>query len=199
MQDINGCWIVLSELIGTNDSAMKFAPRTARHLAQQYPGFSFFAYGDPRGADGNQSDETTAYGIFDAHGIRVFPATNDNNPQMRRSTVESVLDRRNGLLINPSCLTLRTGMAGGYHYRKMKGHAGTYAPPPPKNIYSHIVESMENGLLGGGEGDAVVRSAARSPLEPSLIYRHRPRMRQDDNVVHQFSPRRCSERHSQRS
>lgn len=174
-QCVNGQWTVLSELIGDNESAERFAPRVARHLAVEYAGFSFEAWGDPRGADRTQSVETTAYDVFQRHGIRVMPATTDNNLEMRRSSVESVLDRRNGLRVNPRCITIRTGLAGGYHYRKIKGVAGMYAAQAEKNRYSHIVEAFENAVLGGGEGYAVTSRQNVVRLRPSPVARHKLR------------------------
>lgn len=172
MQNVNGAWSVLSELIGNNESAERFAPRVTREMAIKYPGFLFEAWGDPRGGDKTQSVETTAYDVFAAHGVIVLPATTDNNPEMRRSTVESVLERRNGLRINPSCITLRTGLAGGYHYRRIKGTNGMHSDHPLKNTYSHIVEALENGLMGGGEGFAIVNRSNVVPLRPSPVVRH---------------------------
>ena len=77
-----------------------FAPRVKRHAAQRYPGHKVEFWGDPRGADGTQATETTAYDVFLANGMRVLPATTDNNPEMRRSTVESVLERRMAFYID---------------------------------------------------------------------------------------------------
>lgn len=175
-QCVNGRWTVLSELIGDNESAQLFAPRVKRHLAQKYPGYRVEFWGDPRGADGTQSTETTAYDVFQSHGMRVFPATTDNNPEMRRSTVESVLERRNAFFINPSCITAKTGFAGGYHYPKIKGLPGVYAERPRKNRYSHIVEAIENALLGGGEGDAIILGSKPKP-KASKPFRHRVSLR----------------------
>ena len=156
LQEKNGIWTLHSELIGDNESAELFAPRVKRHLATFYPGYRVELWGDPRGADGGQNVEITAFQIFAKLGMRVLPATTDNNPELRRSTVESILNRRNGFKINPSCTVAKRGFAGGYAYRKIKGLSGIYSPKPVKNQYSHIVEAVENGFLGGGEGHSVV-------------------------------------------
>jgi hypothetical protein len=167
MQNRGDTWYVLSELIGQNESAERFAPRVSRHLAQRYPRMAYEYWGDPRGADQRDNTESTAFDVFMANGMRVFPATTDNNPEIRRSTVERVLQRRRGLQINPSCITIKTGLAGGYHYRAIKGVNGMFTEKPVKNMYSHVVEAMENALLGGGEGMAVTRSNVHM-LRPSL-------------------------------
>ena len=166
-QDINGSWRVISELIGSNESAALFAPRVARHLAEFYPGMEFVAYGDPRGADKGQNDEKTAYDHFRANGITVIPATRDNNVQMRRAAVETVLGRRNGIKIGKRCLMFRTGLNGGYHYKKIQGLDGLYSPKPLKNAYSHVVEAGENMLLGGGEGSSTSQRSGHKRKKPS--------------------------------
>lgn len=170
-QCINGRWVLLSELIGDNESAQLFAPRVRRHLSQ-YVGCKAEFWGDPRGADGTQSVETTAYDVFQAHGMRIFPATTDNSPEMRRSTVESVLARRNGFIINPACITAKTGFAGGYHYPKIKGMPGVFGDRPRKNRYSHIVEACENALLGGGEGETMIASSRPAPKVSKVVRHH---------------------------
>ena len=179
VQNINGSWRMLGELIGANESAEIFAPKVKRFLAENYPGFEAAFPGDPRGADGGQNTETTAYDVFQKYGMRVYPATSDNNTQMRRSAVEAVLARRNGFLIDPGCLVAKTGMAGGHHYPKLKvrGLSGLFADKPRKGLYSHIVDAIENALLGGGEGEAVIRSSAHERKAPSKPVRHSIRNR----------------------
>ena len=177
LQNVNGTWTLHSELIGDNESASLFAPRVSKHLARYYPGFRYEFWGDPRGADGNQKDEQTAYDVFQINGMRVLPATTDNNVDLRRDAVETALDRRNGFKINPSVSVAKRGFAGGYHYRKIKGVVGVYAPQPVKNTYSHIVEAVENGLIGGGEGYALMSQSGPEKRAPSPVKRHKVRMR----------------------
>ena len=166
-------WHVLSELIGSNEAAVDFAPRVARHLAQKYPGFAADFWGDPRGQDGTQVSNVTAYDVFRMNGMRVLPATRDNNPELRRSAMTGVLNRREGIRINFSCLTLKGGLSGGYHYRAIKGANGIFADKPVKNMFSHAVEALENAILGGGEGRAMVRASNVVPLKPSPIPKRR--------------------------
>lgn len=167
LQNVNGGWRVLSELIGDNESAALFAPRVRRHLAQKYPGFGAEFWGDPRMLDRTQATEVTAGDVFDNLGMKILPSTSDNDPDTRRSTVESVLERRNGLKVNKSCLMVKRALAGGYHYAKIKGTAGMYSPRPVKNSYSHIAEAVENALIGGGEGYALITNPTREKKKPS--------------------------------
>lgn len=172
----NGNWVVLSELIGSNESAEVFAPRVKRALAQKYPGFKAEFGGDPRGADKGQNTETTAYDIFMANGMLVMPATTDNNPEMRRSALGAVLNRRNGLRISHSCTTVKVGLSGGYHYPKIKG-TGMFSERPKKNLYSHAVEALENAVLYGGEGDAIIMPPKALHKAPSKVFRPRVQLR----------------------
>lgn len=179
MQCLNGMWVALSEVIGNNESAERFAPRVRRHVMERYGAAQFAKiefWGDPRGADGNQANEETAYQVWDKHGMKVLPATSDNNPETRRSAVELVLERRNGLKVNPSCVTLKVGLAGGYHYPKIKGVTGMFAPKPRKNEYSHVVEAFENAILGGGEGHHVLRGS-RERAKPIVMPKRVLRLR----------------------
>ncbi|PZQ99198.1 MAG: hypothetical protein DI533_00375 [Cereibacter sphaeroides] len=171
-QCINERWTVLSELIGSNESAEIFAPRVKKHLAQKYPGFKVVFYGDPRGADRGQNVEVTAYDIYAHHGMTISPATSDNNVEMRRSAMSSVLNRRNGMRVSASCTTLKVGMAGGYHYPKIRGTGG-FSEKPKKNVYSHACEALENAILGGGEGDILVRPPEAMRKKASRPFRHR--------------------------
>lgn len=177
MQEVSGVWTVFSEVIGDTMSAQKFAPIVKRHAAKNYAGFAFEWWGDPRGGDGQQATEETAFDVFRKYGMVVLPATTDNNIELRRSTVEAVLDRRNGFKVNPKAMVLRRALAGGHHYRAIKGAPGMFSPKPVKGPYSHPVDALENGLIGGGEGYAVVTNPARKRLKPSSPLARRVRLR----------------------
>jgi hypothetical protein len=175
-QCFNSDWRVMAELIGENEPASEFAPRLKKYLAAEFPGYEFIFGGDPRGADGTQASNETAYDIFRNHGMIVLPSTNDNNVELRRSTVTTVLTRRDGLLVAPKCLTLKTGLAGGYHFPPLRGYSGIFADRPRKNRYSHPVEAFENMLLIGGEGSKLMVGPDNRG-EPHKIGRRRLKMR----------------------
>jgi hypothetical protein len=154
-QCTNGNWKVFDELIGENEPAVEFAPRLKRWLASRFPGFEFIFGGDPRGSDRSQVSNVTAYDIFQQNGMTVRQATSNNDPALRRNTTTSVMIRRDGLLIGRKCITLRTALAGGYHFPKVRG-TGMFQETPRKNRYSHPAEAFENMLIIGGEGQKVV-------------------------------------------
>ena len=173
----HGTWVVLSELTADGVSAKLFAPMVKNHAAQKYPGFQMIFWGDPRMLDHNQTVEITSGDIFRSLGMEILPATSDNDVETRRSTVENVLDRRNGFKVNQSCLMIKRGLAGGYHFRKIKGTAGLFSPQPVKNAYSHTIEALENALIGGGESDKLIANTARERPKPSPVQRRKVRLR----------------------
>lgn len=171
-QKVRGTWYVLSELIGSGESAAIFAPRVKEHLAEYYPGYQALLWGDPRGADGTQATEQTAFGVFRDFGMNVLAAPGENSPELRRSTMDTVLQRRNGLKSNPDNIMINNGMSGGYHYPKIKG-TGIFREKPLKNAYSHVCEALENAILGGGEGSSPVAGSNK----PAPVVHKRERFR----------------------
>jgi hypothetical protein len=100
---------------------------------------------------------------------------------VRWEAVNAVLMNRSStgrpsrLLVDPSCTTFITGMAGGYFMRRIRVSGERYADEPEKNQYSHVCEAGENMLLGGGEGRAVTMGSA--PMKPVQTWNRRKSMR----------------------
>lgn len=161
-QQLRGDWFIQHEYIGRDVSATEFAPLLKGFLAQQYPGGEFIFWGDPAGAQRGQATDRTPFEVFEQHGMKVRPAPNPQNRySIRHEAVNAVLMQRSAagrpsrLLIDPRCVTLISGLGGGYYLRRLRVSGERYAEQPEKNSYSHICEAMENALLGGGEGKAV--------------------------------------------
>jgi hypothetical protein len=167
-QCLRADWFMQREFIGRDVSAMEFAPALKAYLAQQYPGFSFYFWGDPAGATRGQANDRTPFDVFREHGMIVRPAPNPQNQRsVRWEGVNGVLMRRSSegsrpsaLLVDPRCTTFITGMSGGYYMRRIRVSGERFADEPEKNQYSHICEAFENLLLGGGEGKAVTMGSA---------------------------------------
>lgn len=169
-QLINNRWVVLYELQAFDVGSTVFAPMVKRAMTTLFPGsgWVFNVFGDPKGRDKPQSHEQTAYDVFGTFGIVVRPAPVPmNNVKTRLEAVEFVL---NGLhdgmprfLLSPACRTLKVGMQGKYHYRRIKGTSG-YAEEPEKDRYSHVADALQYMILGGGEGRTMVgRSTGETP------------------------------------
>lgn len=149
-------WQALAEFVTRDLSASLFAPHLRRWLDREFAGFGLFAWGDPAGDRAGQTVETTPIAVLRAHGIPASPAPS-NQPLLRRSALARpmmrlAMDGKPSFVISPACKMLRKGLQGGFAYRRMQ-IAGTerYTDEPDKNEYSHVVESAEYALLGGGE------------------------------------------------
>jgi hypothetical protein len=148
-----------------NAGATKFAPEVRRVIAQFYPWVlvgrtGLHIYGDPKGQDGVQTDEQTAYRVFEATGLRVDPApVKQNNIKTRLDTVEHALDRSvNGrayVLIGPKCRRLRMAMLGGYRYPKERP-SPVDERKPIKDRFSDAADALGYLLIGGGESREMV-------------------------------------------
>jgi hypothetical protein len=161
-QMLRNDWFIQREYIGRDMSAVEFAPLLKTYLAQQYPGFTFNFWGDPAGSKRGEATDKTPFQVFAENGMTVLPAPNPQNMRsIRWEAVNGVLMRRSqtgrpsSLLIDPGCVTLITGLSGGYFMRRLRISGERYAEEPDKNQYSHVCEAFENQLLGGGEGRAV--------------------------------------------
>lgn len=182
-QCLRSDWFVQREYIGRDMSAAEFAPLLKSYLAQQYAGFKFIFWGDPAGQHRGEATDRTPFEVFAEHGMTVLPAPNPQNMRsIRWEAVNGVLLRRSqagrasALLIDPGCVTLVTGMSGGYFMRRLRISGERYADEPEKNQYSHICEAFENALLGGGEGRAVTMGRLNE-VKPSRIARPHKSMR----------------------
>jgi len=149
-----------------NAGASKFAPEVRKVLARFYPwtlrgGGGLHIFGDPKGQDGTQTDERTAYDVFQANGLLVRPApVKQNNIQTRIGVVEYALDK-NTLLISPRCRRLKMTMAGGYRYPRERP-APTEERKPIKDRYSDPADSLQYLLLGAGEGREMIGASTRA-------------------------------------
>lgn len=162
-QRVGGQWQIQMEAGIENGSAARFAPEVRKIIAAHYPwvmnphhGAAMHVYGDPKGRDGQQNDESTAYDVFRSVGITVLPApVKQNNIQTRIDTVEWALDRNAGggrpyLLIGPRCRRLRMAMVGGYRFPKERP-TPMADRKPVKDKFSDHPDALGYLLIGGGE------------------------------------------------
>lgn len=160
LQEVMGRWRALSEVVAMQDmGAKQFGQWLKRELFQHYPGYSVMLAPDPAGDDRAQTDETTPIQIMRALGFKVVkPTTNDL--ALRLDAVREVLSRdvngEPGLLVSPACPRLKAALAGGYHYRLVRGASGgsRYDEKPAKDEHSHPADALQYALLVGGEGRA---------------------------------------------
>jgi len=158
----NGVIAWLDELVAEDMGARRFGEVLKAKMARDFNGFAVEFVGDPAGDQRAQTDESTPFIMLRAVGVPARPAsTNEFN--VRREAIGAPLSRMvdgsPGMVVHSRCTTARKGLAGGYCFRRVQvaGHE-RYHDVPEKNRFSHVVDAGGYGMLGLGEGSAVMRS-----------------------------------------
>ncbi|MEO5376128.1 MAG: hypothetical protein H7840_18080 [Alphaproteobacteria bacterium] len=168
-----GQWRVLDELVAppTGMGARKFGDLLNRLLSERYAPWSsrlprrgsfeptdqapIVLWGDPAANARASTDEQTWLSVMQAvTGLACRPAPT-NRLTLRLEAVRlpltRLLDGQPGLIVSPTCKTLRKGFNSGYRLRRMQvGGSERFADEPDKNEFSHVHDALQYALLGGG-------------------------------------------------
>lgn len=173
-QHVFGRWRTLGELCARAMGARLFAGELKRYLAERFPNVKYACYGDPAGDNMDQGDETSPFRMFRAEGVPIVPAPS-NVLSVRLGAVEKVLtemlDGKPRFLLDPRCVTLKAGMGGGFHFRRLQVSGERYSDMPEKNQYSHPCDALQYMLMGGGEGRALLGQSAAGSGRPVIAKR----------------------------
>lgn len=164
-RDLVGRYGVFDELATGDMGAKRFGVLLKAKLAE-YGIEEAVSTGDPAGDSRAQTnEEETPFLMLRAAGIDIRPAHTNDFTLRREAVVEPLsrlIDGKPGLTIDPRCKVLRKGMAGAYHYKRVAMPGGDrYQDKPDKGMYSHVCEALQYGVLGAGEGKALVRRPGR--------------------------------------
>ena len=180
-QGPTGQYSVLSEIVTEDVAADEFGPLLMAHVAREYPTQSVSYFGDPAGSQRSQSDKHTPFRILKAIGLDVRPARvpgeKENDFDVRVKAVSGPLLKLDmagepALVISPACKYLRRALAGGYKYRQLQVSGDErYNAEPEKNIYSHVAEALQYGMIGAGQGREVLGIDHSQPRDLSKIAR----------------------------
>jgi hypothetical protein len=173
-----GVWRWRHEVVTTHMGAERFGKLLSGFIAEHVPGFEIARItGDPAGNHESQADERTPFLMLRAAGIMAHPA-HTNDPTIRRESIAvpmgRLIDGEPGFQIHPDMKMARKGFAGGYRFKRLQVVGeDRYHDEPDKNMFSHVCEANEYGMLGGGEGRALVRplNARKGPLQVEDNYR----------------------------
>lgn len=144
-----GKLVILKELVPNLDSGVSFEEFLEDYyrpfIMEHFVGVrQFLGWGDPAGRGRSALDKRTPFMMMAEAGLRCDIApTNEFLP--RKESVERFLNKREGLVINPSCTWIRKGFLGGYGYKKINGVAKTH---PDKNNFSHPHDALQYLTLG---------------------------------------------------
>ena len=135
-------------------------------------------YCDPAGSQEAQTDEQTPFEIMHAAGIPGEAAYHNNDPIIRRESLDAplgrMIDGKPGIIFSPKCRVLRKAMMGGYCFKRMQlsGEA-RFQEKPVKNKFSHVAEACEYLMTGSGEGAKLVELLRTEEEEPDRMYTQR--------------------------
>jgi Phage terminase large subunit len=105
--------------------------------------WKFIIVGDPAGDSRAQTDETTGYKVVQDAGFDIEAAPT-NVFSARRDAVAWFLNQRDGLVIDKTCVMVRKGFRGGYHYRRVQvGGEARFQDEAYKNKYSHPHDALQ--------------------------------------------------------
>lgn len=153
----NGRWLVHDELVSERMGVASFAEELARFLREKYPNMPIVsARGDPAGEAGVDVDPNVPMRILKANGFPTYESAPTNEPLRRKEgmkfLLKTVVDGEPGISFHRRCSVIRKGMAGGYHFRRLRiSGEERYRDMPEKNAWSHPVEALEYDLLSAGE------------------------------------------------
>jgi len=170
----NGRWLVQDEYVSERMGIQTFAHDLAKKLAERYPGVKLVSVrGDPSG-DSVTPEESTCFKIMQANGFPTAEMAPTQDPVRRREGVahllKTVVDGEPAMAINKRCSTLRKGLSGGYHRRRLQVAGEVrYREVPEKNGYSHVCEALEYDCVSGGEDRFVTTTAAQRDGKRILV------------------------------
>ncbi len=161
-----GQWRVHSELVTEDMGAVRFSQELRRVMQEKYRSMTFAKItGDPAGDVRAQTDEVTPFQILRKAGVPATPAATNDFIKRRESVagpLSRLIDGAPGLIVHPQCAILRKAMAGGYSLKRVQvSGAAKYRDMPDKNDYSHVAESLQYLLVGGGEARLLVKRENR--------------------------------------
>lgn len=170
---VMGQWRWRHEIVTEHMGAERFGRLLSSFMAERLPPTRFqigAITGDPAGTGESQSDESTPFQMLKVAGIIASPA-HTNDPTLRREAVAvpmgRLIDGEPGWIIHPEMKMSRKGFSGGYRYKRVQVVGEErFHDKPDKNIFSHVCEANEYGMLGGGEGKALITRPRQSSARP---------------------------------
>ena len=145
-----GTLYVLKELMGKNMGMDRFVAEILRPAlsAEMFIGLPTLVVLDPAGYQKSQVNDVCPADVLIAGGFRVIPAPT-NDPMRRIDAVERLMQRADGMLIDPSCVEVIRGMASEYRF-KAKRNGELEDRPEKKHPVSDIQDSLQYAALVAG-------------------------------------------------
>lgn len=155
---------ILREYFHDKMNIVDFTQYVVQQLNLDFPGAKEIRHwGDPAGNQQYSKKEggfTSNATLMAQVGVEVAPS--EQNLRARIESVDQMLARIEGILIDPSCTRLINGFLGGYCYPPNKSLMGEYLPNILKNKYSHVHDALQYMMVRLFKPDT--RPDARNPL-----------------------------------
>jgi len=164
-----GKWNIIAELVCFDMGVTRFSELLRSEIAKLFAGMEMNMYGDPAGDFRSQTDERTPFQILRQYGLAAKPAPS-NDVALRIEAVDAALTRmidgKAAFQVDKSCLNLKKGFNGGYHYRRLQTSGDRYDEKPNKNRYSHVHDALQYLMIGAGEGRAIL--SGKTQAKPTV-------------------------------
>lgn len=171
----SGQWIVFDEIVTDSMGATRLSEELKRVCANwraRVPGLEFHFVGDPSGDNRSQTDERSVFDVLRVNGVAAVAAST-NDTAIRREALTRPLTRmieggKPGIVFSPRCTTIRQGLAGAWHYKRVKvSGVERFKDKADKDEFSHVCEALEYALMDAGEHAVVnARQAIARPSGP---------------------------------
>lgn len=136
---------VLAEFTHDRMGIVDFGNYVNNMMSMMFPGYEAEHWGDPAGEAKYSKPRggltSNAELMRNECGIDVQPS--EQNLIARIESVDKLLARIKGLLIDPRCRKLINGFLGGYHYPESRAVPGQYGPTIVQNKYAHIHSALQ--------------------------------------------------------
>lgn len=159
-----GTLYIYRELFGANMGMERFCDEVLRPCLNtpEFAAVPTLVVIDPAGLAKTQVNDVAPADVLKQRGFRVVPAPT-NDPTRRIDAVERYLTRRDGLLIDPGCQTLISGLANDYRF-KAKKNGELEDRPEKKHPISDLQDALQYlCLVAGGVNYGRVMSQKTQP------------------------------------
>lgn len=159
----NGQWWLFHEIVTERIGIKHFGEMLLLpYILANLMDYEVTVYGDPYGNAASQNDKETPLQILEALGFAITLPSIEGGPNIRRESLaaplERMIDGQPGLIVDPSCKTIRKGLSSKYIYKRLQVVGDEkFHEKPDKNFWSHICEAAQHAMVGAGEGKLIIQ------------------------------------------
>jgi hypothetical protein len=137
---------ILAEFYSESMGIVDFGKHVIKELNIRFPNHTeVIHWGDPAGEAKYSKREggfTSNHQLLQEN-CHISVLSSEQNLKARIESVDQMLARINGVLIDPRCIRLINGFVGGYCYPENKSIVGEYLDNIIKNKYSHVHDALQ--------------------------------------------------------